>query len=95
VRISMCHCLECQRRTGAVASNQARFRRHDPNACRPGRRASVTRRLPSGREGSEQRVLGAFALGEERQRLTRDVCLKIRAFLVRLECCFITKQFVE
>jgi hypothetical protein len=27
VRISMCHCLECQRRTGAVISNQARFRR--------------------------------------------------------------------
>jgi hypothetical protein len=25
-RISMCHCLECQRRTGAVMSNQARFR---------------------------------------------------------------------
>jgi hypothetical protein len=22
----MCHCLECQRRTGAVISNQARFR---------------------------------------------------------------------
>ena len=27
VRISMCHCLECQRRTGAVTSNQARFAR--------------------------------------------------------------------
>src|SRR6516225_11787947 len=27
VRIAMCHCLECQRRTGAVISNQARFRR--------------------------------------------------------------------
>jgi hypothetical protein len=25
VRISMCHCLECQRRTGAVTSNQAWF----------------------------------------------------------------------
>jgi len=24
VRISMCHCLECQRRTGAVISNQER-----------------------------------------------------------------------
>ena len=24
-RISMCHCLACQRRTGAVISNQARF----------------------------------------------------------------------
>jgi hypothetical protein len=27
LRISMCHCLACQRRTGAVISNQARFRR--------------------------------------------------------------------
>ena len=26
-RISMCHCLACQRRTGAVSSNQARFLR--------------------------------------------------------------------
>ena len=26
-RVSMCHCLECQRRTGAVSSNQARFLR--------------------------------------------------------------------
>jgi hypothetical protein len=26
VRVSMCHCLACQRRTGAVMSNQARFR---------------------------------------------------------------------
>ena len=26
-RISMCSCLACQRRTGAVISNQARFRR--------------------------------------------------------------------
>ena len=25
VRISMCHCLECPRRTGAVISNQARY----------------------------------------------------------------------
>jgi hypothetical protein len=27
VRISTCHCLACQRRTGAVFSNQASFRR--------------------------------------------------------------------
>jgi len=27
VRISMCHCLECQRRTGAVFGNQAWFDR--------------------------------------------------------------------
>src|SRR5215467_104170 len=30
-RVSMCHCLECQRRTGAVISNQARFRREQVN----------------------------------------------------------------
>src|SRR5262245_66298510 len=28
-RISMCHCLACQRRTGAVMSNQARFHRDE------------------------------------------------------------------
>ena len=28
IRISMCHCLECQRRTGAILSNQARFNRN-------------------------------------------------------------------
>ena len=27
VRIAMCHCFECQRRTGAVTSHQARFPR--------------------------------------------------------------------
>ncbi len=27
VRVSMCHCLECQRRTGAVFGNQAWFKR--------------------------------------------------------------------
>ena len=27
VRIAMCHCFECQRRTGAVISNQARYHR--------------------------------------------------------------------
>ena len=26
-RISLCHCFACQRRTGAVISNPARFRR--------------------------------------------------------------------
>lgn len=31
-RISMCHCQECQRRTGAVISNQARFPREQVSA---------------------------------------------------------------
>jgi len=29
LRISICHCLACQRRTGSVFSSQARFRRED------------------------------------------------------------------
>lgn len=29
VRISICHCLACQRRTGSPFANQARFRRED------------------------------------------------------------------
>jgi hypothetical protein len=29
VRVSMCHCLECQRRTGSVFGAQARFRSED------------------------------------------------------------------
>ena len=29
VRISICHCLACQRRTGSVFGEQARFRRED------------------------------------------------------------------
>jgi len=41
-RISMCHCLECQRRTGAVLSNQARFRR---DQVTPSGQAAVWRRI--------------------------------------------------
>ncbi|HKE95852.1 MAG TPA: GFA family protein [Povalibacter sp.] len=29
MRISICHCLACQRRTGSVFGEQARFRRED------------------------------------------------------------------
>src|SRR5262245_50442720 len=29
VRVSICHCLACQRRTGSVFGEQARFRRED------------------------------------------------------------------
>lgn len=29
VRVSICHCLECQKRTGSVFSTQARFARGD------------------------------------------------------------------
>jgi hypothetical protein len=31
VRISICHCLACQRRTGSVFGQQARFRREEVN----------------------------------------------------------------
>jgi hypothetical protein len=45
-RISMCHCLECQRRTGAVISNQARFRREHVTFA--GKSTAWTRRAESG-----------------------------------------------
>jgi hypothetical protein len=45
-RISMCHCLECQRRTGAVISNQARFRREQITIV--GKSTAWTRTAESG-----------------------------------------------
>jgi hypothetical protein len=45
-RVSMCHCLECQRRTGAVISNQARFRREQITFA--GRATEWTRSSASG-----------------------------------------------
>jgi hypothetical protein len=45
-RISMCHCLECQRRTGAVISNQASFRREQITFA--GKSAAWTRTAESG-----------------------------------------------
>lgn len=46
-RISMCHCLECQRRTGGVLSNQARFRRAQVMEI-AGRATECTRSADSG-----------------------------------------------
>jgi hypothetical protein len=46
VRVSMCHCLECQRRTGAVISNQARFRREQVTFA--GEATTWTRKAESG-----------------------------------------------
>src|SRR5262245_51270776 len=45
-RISMCHCLECQRRTGAVISNQASFRREQITCA--GKSTAWTRTAESG-----------------------------------------------
>jgi hypothetical protein len=45
-RISMCHCLACQRRTGAVISNQARFRREQVTIT--GKTTTWTRTAESG-----------------------------------------------
>ncbi len=45
-RVSMCHCLECQRRTGAVISNQARFPRGQVAVA--GKSTTWTRRAESG-----------------------------------------------
>jgi hypothetical protein len=42
----MCHCLECQRRTGAVISNQARFRREQVTFA--GQATAWTRKAESG-----------------------------------------------
>jgi hypothetical protein len=46
VRIAMCHCFECQRRTGAVISNQARFPREQVTVA--GQATAWTRKAESG-----------------------------------------------
>ena len=51
VRISICHCLACQRRTGSVFGQQARFRREDVVAIK-GRSTEYER---VGDEGSRAR----------------------------------------
>ena len=45
-RVSLCHCLACQRRTGAVISNQARFRREQVTFT--GKATAWTRTAESG-----------------------------------------------
>mgnify|MGYP001478951530 CR=1 FL=1 len=47
LRISVCHCLACQRRTGSVLSAQARFAR-DQIAAIEGREARYVRKGDSG-----------------------------------------------
>ncbi len=46
VRISICHCLECQRRTGSVFGAQARFKREQVTI--EGRAAEYLRKGDSG-----------------------------------------------
>ena len=46
VRISICHCLECQRRTGSVFGTQARFKRAQVTI--EGRAADYVRKGHSG-----------------------------------------------
>ena len=48
VRVSMCHCLQCQRRTGAVFGNQAWFQRQQITAI-SGDATEFTRLSDSGR----------------------------------------------
>jgi hypothetical protein len=48
VRVSMCHCLECQRRTGAVFGNQAWFSQQQI-ASTSGNSTQFTRRSETGR----------------------------------------------
>ncbi len=53
-RISMCHCLECQRRTGAAISNQARFRREQVTFA--GKSTAWMRTAESGNALGKRRV---------------------------------------
>ena len=48
VRISVCHCLECQRRTGAVFGSQARFSRQQITSI-SGNSTQFTRQSDAGR----------------------------------------------
>lgn len=50
VRISMCHCLECQKRTGSVFGTQARFPRE--HVTIEGEASRWTRRGDSGGEAT-------------------------------------------
>jgi hypothetical protein len=59
-RISMCHCLECQRRTGAVISNQARFRREQVTFA--GKATAWMRTAESGNALTFHRLLGGRRL---------------------------------
>ena len=47
LRVSMCHCLECQRRTGAVFGNQAWFTRQQVTIS--GKSTQFTRQSDAGR----------------------------------------------
>ena len=47
VRVSICHCLDCQRRTGSAFSVNARFNRADVSASGPAH--TFTRRGDSGK----------------------------------------------
>jgi len=48
VRVSMCHCLECQRRTGSVFGNQAWFTRQQITSV-SGNPTQFTRQSDAGR----------------------------------------------
>lgn len=50
VRISICHCLECQKRTGSVFATQARFAREHVRI--EGRSAEWSRRGDSGQQAT-------------------------------------------
>jgi len=47
VRVSMCHCIQCQKRTGGVLSNQARYPREQVREI-AGRATEYTRSADSG-----------------------------------------------
>ena len=77
----------------------ASLRRAWPRAC--ARRqagfsgtSAVLERSPES-AAQQQRVLRAFALGEQRQGLAGDIGLEMRALLMRLEGGLVAEQFVE
>ena len=78
-RISMCHCLECQRRTGAVISNQARFSREQVTVA--GNSTTWVRTAESGNADLSllshmwlHHVLGEHRLSWIRQCCHRQLC---------------------
>ncbi len=49
IRVSICHCLACQKRTGSVFGTQARFNREQVKAI-TGKSTAYTRKADSGNE---------------------------------------------
>jgi len=73
-RISMCHCLACQRRTGAVISNQARFLREQVTFA--GKATTWNRTAESGKVPSRKWLEFGDAISE-RMKLSSQAARSI------------------